>query len=192
MVEFALSLPLVIMVSMYGLEIAWVAIQQQKINQIAAVTADNAARVRSRIDETNVREIMSAARLAGQTMRFEQNGRVILSSIQQNPAANGQWIRWQRCEGDLAVTSRYGAEGKGRTDTTLPGVGPGSTLRAPAGNSVMLVEIQYNYQPLISNKFYGAKVLKSETAYLVRDRTDLAIYNSANLAANQILTMPNC
>ena len=188
-IEFALALPVVIMVTMYGLEIAWVTINQQKVNQIAAVTADNAARVRGTIDETDISEIMTGARMAGQRMKFTDHGRIVLSSIQQNPAGNGQWLRWQRCEGALATRSRYGREGKGQNATDLPGIGnPSNPMRAGAGNAIMLVEASYEYQPLISNQFYGRKTLRAETAFLVRDRTALNIGNSTNIASNRLKT----
>ena len=188
MVEFALVLPLVVLITVYGLEIAWVTIQQQKVNQLAAVTADNAARVRATIDETDVNEIMTAVEIAGRQMKFIEHGRIILSSIQLNAAGNGQWIRWQRCQGELKFgtlrpPSKYGREGKGATDRSLQGVGKNAALRAPSGNAIMVAEIQYDYQPLISNKFYGKRTLRAETAYLVRDRTSLEITNNTSMTA---------
>ncbi|QAY78533.1 TadE/TadG family type IV pilus assembly protein [Sphingosinicella sp. BN140058] len=192
-VEFAMSLPIVLMISMYGLEIAWVAVQQQKVNQLAAVSADAAARVRSTIDETDLVEILTAAKVTGQQMKFAENGRLILSSVQLNAGGTGQWIRWQRCIGDLKVNgtyvpSKYGAQDAGKTDATLQGVGRTRSLVAPSGNAIIVAELTYNYQPLISNAFFGARVLKAETAYLVRDRTDLSISNNAPLAATDVRT----
>jgi hypothetical protein len=142
--------------------------------------------VRGTIDETNIAEIMEGARIAGSRMGFAQNGRLILSSVQRNTAGTGQWIRWQRCEGDLGARSRYGAQDKGKADATLPGIGPGTNpMRAPAGNSIMLVEAAFDYQPLISEEFFGPRTLRAETAFLVRDRTALDIANSTSVPADQ-------
>ena len=67
----------------------------------AATTADNPARDRSTIDETDISETMVAVDIAGEQIKFGDYGRLILPSVQINPAKNGQWIRWQRCEGGL-------------------------------------------------------------------------------------------
>jgi len=180
--EFALALPIVMVITMYGLEVAWIMINQQKVNQIAAVTADNAARVRGKIDETNINEILEGARIAGAKMGFADNGRLILSSIQANNARTGQWIRWQRCAGSFGAASRYGPEDKGRNDASLQGVGHGpNPMRAPPGNAIMLVEAAFDYQPLISGEFFGPKTLRAETAFLVRDRTDLDVGDTTNI-----------
>ena len=75
-----------------------------RVSNIAMLTADNAARVRDSIDEANVIELLTGAKMTGDNIDFRQNGRIILSSIEPNTAgpdgtSTGQWIRWQRCDG---------------------------------------------------------------------------------------------
>lgn len=186
MIEFALALPLVAMVTVSGLEIAWYAAANQKVNQIAAQAADNAARVKNTIDETDIIEIMTAARLNGENMDFTENGRVIISSIQLNDRGDGQWIRWQRCEGDKKVSSAYGKEGQGEKDASLDGIGKNAPkMRAASGIAIILAEVQYEYQPLISSVMFKDTVMKAETAYVVRQRTDLDLTNTTSLGAAQ-------
>ena len=61
-------------------------------------------------------------------------------------------------------------------------MGPsGSEIKAPQGLAVMFVEVQYDYQPLISNRLFGAKRIKSTSAFIVRDPRDLT---NANNPAN--------
>ena len=99
LLEFALSLPILLTMGLAGTEIAHMALTVERVNQIAMLTADNAARVRDSIDETDVNQIMTGAKYVGQSINFSANGRVILSDIQNNPLNSGQWIRWQRCAG---------------------------------------------------------------------------------------------
>lgn len=184
-IEFALGLPILCIAIFYGLETAWLALANQKVSQISAQTADNAARVRTTIDETDISQIMTAARLTGERQNYERNGRVIISSIQLNPKGTGQWIRWQRCwGGKVAVRSKYGIEGVGQNDGSIQGIGP-KKLSVGAGMAVIVVETAYDYQPLISQGILGPKTLTSETAYVVRDRTDLGITNTTALPSDK-------
>ena len=103
-VEFAMSLPVLVTLGLVGLETANLAMAHLRVSNIAMLTADNAARVRDSIDEANVIELLTGAKMTGDSIRFRQNGRIILSSVEPNTAgaggtSTGQWIRWQRCDG---------------------------------------------------------------------------------------------
>ena len=189
LLEFALSLPLLITITVSGLEIAWYALCNQQINQLAAQAADNAARVKGTIDETDINEIMAATTLNGSRLDFNNRGRIIISSMQLNAAENGQWIRWQRCSGSKSVASTYGAEGKGKSDSSLAGIGSATPkLKAGAGVAIILAEVRFDYKPLITSKLFGTTTMKAEQAYVVRQRTDLSLTNTTNIAAGSKLT----
>lgn len=187
MIEFAVSLPVLLILGLFGLEVAHFAMANMRVSQIAMLTADNAGRVRDAIDEINVNEIMHGAMLMGDSINFGANGRIVLSSVENNAAANGQWIRWQRCKGAKQVSSAYGAQDKGKTDSTLPAMGAtGHQITALAGTAIMFVEVTYDYQPLMLPARLGARTLHSESAFNVRQRTDQAIKNAKNLPAGQV------
>ena len=77
-----------------------------RVSNIAMLTADNAARVRDSIDEADVIELFTGAKMTGASINFAQNGRIILSSLEPTDGrTNRQWIRWQRCDGALNVAS---------------------------------------------------------------------------------------
>ncbi len=191
LIEFAFSLPVLLILGMAGLESANLALAHMRISQIAMLVADNAARVRTSIDEADVNEIMTGADLSSETLRLKANGRIILSDLEPNGLTGsnaGQYIRWQRCWGDGAFTSSYGLVNKGKTDGSLKdGMGPGTTaatkVTASSGTAVMFVEVAYTYQPLVSNSIFGPKVIRYSSAFNVRERTDQAIKNGGNLAA---------
>jgi hypothetical protein len=183
-VEFAMTLPVVVTLGLVGLETANLAMAHLRVSNIAMLTADNAARVRDSIDEANVIELLTGAKMTGDNMRFRQNGRVILSSIEPNTAGpggttTGQWIRWQRCDGARNVVSNYGLQGTGQTNASLQAVGPpGNQISATAGTAVMMVEVVYNYQPIVSDAIFGQRIIRYESAFNVRQRTDQAIRNA--------------
>lgn len=183
LVEFAVALPVLLTLGLGGIELANYTIASIRCSQISMMVADNAGRVRDSIDEADVNEIMVGAKLMGSGVKFSQNGRIILSSVEQNAAKNGQWIRWQRCAGGKTATSSYGVQGTGQTDTSLQAIGPaGNQIAASSGTAVMFVEVVYDYQPIVSNRYLGGRTLHYTSAFNVRQRTDQQLKNGGILA----------
>lgn len=182
MVEFALALPVVMLVFAGGMECANVALAHLRISQIATTTADTAARVLTQMDESDVYEIFSGVDMMGNRIDFAQHGRVVLSDLEPNGRTGtsaGQMIRWQRCYGSLNVAPAYGTQGTGATSATLAaGMGPaGRKITAGTGTAVMFVEVTYDYQPLIYDVLNVGQI-RYEAAFNVRERTDFAITNT--------------
>jgi Flp pilus assembly protein TadG len=192
LIEFAFSLPVLVVLCMAGLEAANLALAHLRLSQIAMMVADNAARVRTSIDEADVNELMTGAELSSDSLKLKANGRIILSDLEPNGLTGsneGQYIRWQRCWGNGVFTSSYGVTNDGKTDGSMKdGMGPGTTattkVKAASGTAVMFVEVAYNYQPLVSSAIFGTKVIRYSSAFNVRERTDQAIKNAGNLAAS--------
>jgi Flp pilus assembly protein TadG len=190
-IEFAYSLPVLMILFMAGLEVANLAIAHMRVSQMAMLVADNASRVRKSIDEANINQIFIGAETASGSLKFKANGRIFLSDLEPNGLASpntGQYIRWQRCWGDGNFTSSYGVANDGKTNSSMStGMGPGTTaatkISAADGTAVMFVEVAYNYQPLISNAIFGNKVIRYTSAFNVRERTDQAITNAGSPTA---------
>jgi hypothetical protein len=158
-----------------GLELTNYVLANHRVRQIAAMTADNASRPRTQMSEAYINQLFVGVQKAGSGMQFQQRGRVILSAVQNNPASNGQWIRWQRCYGQLARAPKYGTQGKGQNDSSLPNV---NGLVAQAGSALMFAEVEYQYKPLIPSSFLNNRRIVHETAFIVRQRTDFSISGS--------------
>ena len=189
LVEFAMSLPILLTLGLGGIELSHYALAVERSSQIAMLVADNAARVRDSIDEVNINEVMSGAKFVGEGVKFAQNGRIILSSLEMNAAKNGQWIRWQRCAGAKAVSSSYGVQDKGKTDSSLQGMGPtGNKVSAADGTALMFVEVFYDYQPIVPVDYLGVKnrTLHFTAAFNVRQRTNQALNNASNLSGSKL------
>jgi TadE-like protein len=183
-VEFALTAPVVIILITYGLEAANIAISRVRIQTVTAGAADNAARVRDSIDETEITELLSGAKSVGANIDFAKRGRIIISSVERNAANDGLWIRWQRCDGAKAYTSSIGAQDKGKTDNTLPTVGYGTNVVSPkAGTVIIFVETAYDYKALFGDYLYGAQTFKDYRAYIVRQRANNQPTNSTSVTA---------
>lgn len=183
--EFALSLPILMTISVTGVEVASFVNAHMRVSQIALSVADNTGRVRQAITENDIDSAMIGARIAGETINFAANGRVILSTIEPNGKASpntGQTFLNQRCFGMKNVASSYGLAGAGKDDATyVAGFGPtGNKIVAAANSAVMFVEVQYNYQPifLVSNGLIdnlGNRNMNYTAAYPVRERYANAI-----------------
>jgi hypothetical protein len=185
-IELAYSLPFFTVVGIGGIEMTNLANTTQRISQSAMALADNMSRVglESALSSVQIRESDVNDGLIGlqrQTdgLNFAANGRVILSSLEQN-ADGGQWIHWQRCFGNASVAApSYGREGTGATGTAFPGMGADTArVTAPTGTAVMFVEIVYTYQPLVIGMFMRNRTIRQEASFVTRDPRDLAqIYN---------------
>jgi hypothetical protein len=183
-VEFALSLPFVITFGAMGVEVAYMASINMQVSQLALSVADNASRlgqtdnsaVAPTISEQNIDAIMFGAMKEGASFNFQQNGRIILSSLEKDKATGKQYIHWQRCAGSLARNSSYGndSNNNGLNGVSFPdGLGrPGHQVKADDGQAVMFVEVYYRYQPLFAGML-GQQNFKREAAFLVRDDRNL-------------------
>jgi hypothetical protein len=209
-VEFALSLPVLLTLGLFGLETANYAMAHLRISNIAVMTADNAARVRDNIDEADVTDLLTGAKETGASINFAQNGRIILSDLEPTPTGGNQWIRWQRCDGALNYTNpetRWrprtagGAAITNGTEIyladrqtanvatpsspsatpTFSSMGTGITIAAASGTAVMVVEVVYNYQPIIPNSFLSGRQIRYESAFNVRQRTDQTLRNASQV-----------
>lgn len=181
-VEFALALPVVMLVAVGGLECANVALAHLRVSQIATTTADTSARVLTQMDETDVEEAFAGVDVMGNRINFASRGRVVLSSLEPNGQSGsngGQKITWQRCHGSLAVAPSYGRQGDGATNASLAaGMGPtGRKITAGTGTAVMFVEVTYQYQPLIYDVLNVGNI-RYEAAFNVRERTTFGITNA--------------
>ncbi len=193
-VEFAISLPLLLTAGLYGTETANLAMTYMKVGQVAMHVADNASRIGDTssinnrpIFEADVADLLNGSKTqGGNKLNFFNHGRAIVSSLEvYDPAiscggnncpgglqtAGVQFIHWQRCMGKKKVTSDYGAE----YDSMPSGMGPaGQQVSADAGSAVIFVEVTYDYQPLISSRFFGPTTIKAMASFTQRDNIDLS------------------
>lgn len=184
-IEFAYSLPFLMILGLGGIELANYSIVHMRVSQLAVSLADNASRAKQevvsgvpRMREYDVNEAFLAAQLQSGALDIANNGRLILSSLEVNEEG-GQWIHWQRCFGDTGHTSSYGDEGEGESGTDFDGMGPdGRKVQAEDGFAIMFAEVVYDYEPLIFDRFIKDNPIRKVAAMFVRDDRDLSeLYN---------------
>ena len=202
LLEFAFTLPLLLMTGLYGVEIANLALVNLRISQIALNLADNASRVGTtplsvqQLREVDINDVLQAARYQGSSIGLTTRGRIIVSSLenvqQSYDTQPVQRIHWQRCIGlrgstasDAAYNSSYGSAtplATAGSDATLANAGTpqpggmgdaGTRVSAPPGTGVFFVEIIYDYKPLISGYLVGSAARIHYTgSFIVRDNRD--------------------
>jgi hypothetical protein len=193
LIEFALIIPLFLIMGLWGIELSNYAYRTMRVGQVAAQIADNASRIgdyskleNRKIYESDIDDLLIGANLqAGKGMDLFNRGRVIVSSLEVNTTGK-QWIHWQRCVGKKVVTPLYGKE----NDVRAFGMGPaGGEVSAFDKEAVMFVELHYDYQPLISSAFVGTPTITSIASFTVRASRDLAeIYQTTPASPKMVCT----
>ena len=184
LIEFAYTLPIFTLMGLTGVELAHMAIANMRVSQIAMTVADNASRAKQsnpltlpQLREVDINDLLLGAHIqGGDTLQILTNGRIIISSLQQN-ASGRQFIAWQRCKGLLRVNSSYGVQGTtqpGSGTSGFQGMGAGtSRVQAEPNSAIIFAEVVYNYRPLVGEWLFGPRSIRKEAAYYVRDERDL-------------------
>lgn len=191
--EFALLLPILMMLLLGGIELVNVALTHQQLSRMATQTADLAARYRSSIDETDIVTLFDATSLSHDLPAFDERGRIVLHSIVNNNNG-GHWIRWQRCSGGLNYESSYGSaedgsinDGDPTNDDDIPEV-DGMVVLWP--NTVLFAEVVYDYEPLFSltqvisrlAPVFQPRRLSYRSAFIARELTLQNVTNTSNMS----------
>lgn len=185
LVEFAIAMPVILSMSLYGVELAYLNTIDMKLSEVAFSLADNASRlgqtdnsvVTPTVTRNDIAEVMMGAREQGEGISLGTKGRVILSSLERDAATGRQFIHWQRCYGSLSRQSAYGNDStrNGLNGAVIAGMGSGTTMVTATSSStaVMFVEVYYSYTGLLGDLFVANRVLKKEAAFLIRDERNL-------------------
>jgi Flp pilus assembly protein TadG len=191
LLEFALTLPVLLLLSLTGAELTNYITTKMRISQISLHLADNAARIGSgsqlavkTINESDINDLFIGANMQSGELALQTNGRIILSSVEIDAAHTGKYkIAWQRCYGNKTThTSTYGVAGA----NNLTGVGPaGRQTVAPTDGAAMFVEVYYEYQPLVKTSLAPSTTMVEIASMMVRDRRDLTqVYAVSGVTAS--------
>lgn len=201
LLEFAFTLPLVLAVGGWGIELSFMSLMQMRVSQYALNLADNASRVGvaanagvTSLREADVNDVLHGARLDGAAIGLTTNGRITLSSLENTQQGNNgtyvQKLHWQRCIGlqrGASFDSHYGTvNGNASNGNAMPnGMGDADAkVNAPPDSGVMFVEINYRYAPLFGSMFLSPQTVHYTASYIVRDNRDFTqIYNPSSSPA---------
>lgn len=197
LLEFAFSLPVLLLLSLTGAELTNYIITRMRVSQLSLHLADNAARIGSgsqlqakTINEADINDLLTGAGLQAGELDLFTRGRVILSSLEPDPNNAGKYrIRWQRCRGaKTAQVSTYGGAGT----TNLSGMGKSGRLAtAPDNGATMYVEVYYEYRPIFQTGLAPNGNFREEASMMVRDRRDTTGGNNGVYSVNGV-TASSC
>lgn len=183
-IEFALVLPVFMILGMYGAEIAWMNASALEASQVAVALADNASRlgqtdnsgVTPTITGADIVSVLTGAIEEGKNIGLNGDGRVILSSLETHAVTGKQYVHWQHCMGSLKKDSAHGKPDL--TGSALSAIASGlaigkTKITAPAGSAVMVAEVWYKHKGLFGTMFIQPITMHEESAVIVRDNRNL-------------------
>jgi len=156
-IEFALVLPVVVLILLGCFEVPRFLLICQRIARTSSGVADLVAQADEPITKNQVDDIFKAAKIMMQPYDVIANGKIYISSINK-PAATVQ-LTWQRNNaGSIGTASKFG------TPPAPPAIPPAPTnlpaALAPGTNEeVLAAEVYFNYQPIFSTLIYSGSQL---------------------------------
>jgi Flp pilus assembly protein TadG len=178
LVEFALVLPILLLLGLTGIEYANWVVTKMQVSQLALQLADNASRMGTAagggkiVYEASIRETFAGLQLQSGSLDLNSKGRAFLSSLEPTDstaaAPTNYTIRWQRCYGLLtAQTSRFGTQGSSKPS----GMGAADQLVKPLPQTAtMFAEVYYPYTPLFGSIIAPSTFFDETASMVVRDQ----------------------
>ena len=159
-IEFAVVMPLLLVLSFGALELTMKILAAQKVEKLAATTADVVAQAEV-ATVTGMDQLLSATTDIMEPFDFGADGVVIVSSVYRDAGSANAVNNWRHSGGGTLVeTSQLGAVG-GTAD--LP---DGFVLNEK--ENVIVAEVYYNYQPLWDGLFFDATTIYRQAFFKPR------------------------
>lgn len=171
MAEFALMLPVLMLLTAGSFEVARYALMTQKLDRIAATLSDLIARSNvENITETEISNIINSALYMAQPFDIAGENMIILTSV-QGRAGEAPEILSQRVSGSIPSTSSVIGSTIGG-DATLPSAFPdaGSGETLADGETLIIAEVYYNFSPYLVGDigFFGNMKIRSNAFFRPR------------------------
>lgn len=149
-VEFALALPVLLLLLLASAELGRFVLLNQKIDRVAVTMSDLVARVET-ISEDQLDDIFNAAAHVAEPFDLGGRGRVVISSV-TNDDGEGATIAWQRAGGgSLLTASEVGTEGAA---ADLP-----DDFAVREGETAIVSEVFFNFEPFLSEMIVSPRVI---------------------------------
>lgn len=149
-VEFALALPVLLLMLLASAELGRFVLLNQKIDRVAVTMSDLVARAET-INESELNDIFNAAAQVAAPFDLNERGRVIISSV-INEDGEGATIAWQRAGGgSFLKASEVGTEG-GVAD--LP-----EDFDVREGETAIISEVFFDFEPFLSELIVTPRVI---------------------------------
>ncbi|MBL8660754.1 MAG: pilus assembly protein [Rhodospirillales bacterium] len=156
-IEFALALPLLLVLLLTGIEFTRYVLVNQKVERTSASLADLVAQS-TVMTEDGMDNLFEAAKYTMEPFDVAGQGRLIVTSV----AASGgpARIKWQRAYGTTANSSEFGVQG---AVARLP-----AGLVVRDGDNVILCEAFFRYEPMIYQGIIEESTIRRYAAFRPR------------------------
>jgi Flp pilus assembly protein TadG len=152
-IEFALVLPVVLLILLGCFEVPRFVLIYQKLARTSSGVADLVAQADEPLQKNQMDDIFAAGKVMMQPYDVIANGKIYVSSI-NNPSGTGVKLTWQRDNGgSVATASKLGAAGSNPSSKLPATVVPGSN------EEVLVAEVYFNYTPIFANLIYKGSQL---------------------------------
>lgn len=149
-VEFALALPVLLLLLLASAELGRYVLLNQKIDRVAVSMSDLVARAET-ISESELDDIFNAAGHVAEPFDLVGRGRVVISSV-INDDGEGATIAWQRAGGgSFLAASEVGTEGE---TADLPG-----DFAVREGETAIVSEVFFDFEPFLSEQIVAPRVI---------------------------------
>jgi Flp pilus assembly protein TadG len=166
LVEFAIAVPVLLLLLLGGIELGRFVLLNQKLNRTAMTVTDLVARVQT-VDTTELDAIFAAANISMSPFEFGNRGAIVISSVKESSGL--PQVIWQRSGGGtLSVASGVGAQGGNATlsDNAL----------VDEINGIIVGEAYYEYRPWFL-KLIPAAVLRQQAIFQPRQVNEITCSN---------------
>ncbi len=157
-VEFALALPLLIVIAFGSIEVTRYVLIIQKLERVSLTLSDLIAQS-EKITAAGLNQIVPAAGQILLPYNFTTNGYVIISSVTKT-GESPPVVNWQYKSTGAAQTSHIGTSGG---NATIP-----SNFTPLDGDTVIITEVFYNYNPILSGTIYSNSQMYRYSIYKPR------------------------
>ncbi|MHA1568583.1 MAG: TadE/TadG family type IV pilus assembly protein [Alphaproteobacteria bacterium] len=157
--EFALAMPILVLLSLGGIEVSRYILLHQKLDRVVATLGDLTAQAES-LTVAEMDNLFEAVGYVIKPFEMAANGTVIVTAISASGGGSAR-VDWQRSGGgSYPATSSFGAPGG---SATLPS---GFVVRD--GESLVVAEIFYSYAPWVVGGITEAKELYARALFRPR------------------------
>ncbi len=147
-IEFAMALPVLLLLFLGGFEVSHLLLLHQKSDRIAYTVADVVTQSTT-VTNAQLNQILNASAQIMQPFTFGANGVVIITSVYQS-STNPPTVRWRYTGGGtLPRTSQIGSV---NGTATLP-----SGLTLNDRDNIIISEVYYRYTPLFPGIIFDAR-----------------------------------
>jgi Flp pilus assembly protein TadG len=146
-IEFALVLPVVLLIMLGCFEVPRYVMIVQKISRTSSGVADLTAQADEPLTKNQMDDIFTAGKIMMQPYDVVANGKIYVSSV-NNPNGAGLALTWQRNNGGTGPASNI------TNGNSLP-----LAIRPGSNEEVLAAEVFFSYQPVLSTLIYTGSTL---------------------------------